>query len=851
MKATEESNLVSSSMKIPVFDGMDRSKYQDWEDDIVAVLEYHDLEEYIEEEWKGKPIPPKTDRTDEKILQRKEMKKAKAIFVRATKELPNMIVKEADTPYEAFEKLREKYAVQKVREDFDKLDSEWNEFKITDISTDPDLIFKALEEQSRKLKIFGERYAKDSLQTLSKLKSALPKEYDHVFTYLNTSEERQKSFDKQLVTAKAMIVSHYKTKIIGDTKTESTMLCMVIGSNNQNKSNPYAETVCSFCNKKGHPKMKNNKPFCFKYKKHLKKEKQNTSNTTNDKDVNNLFITCITTDNNHNHESPSYNDWLGDTGAQCHIRVATYNEKGNSTSTVRMGNNSTSKVIKRESTTIEDEVGNNITLHNTRVVENMATNVISLLQLMDEGWHMSSKRKNNKTFIHMTKDGNRLVFIEGTKKNLCYLKARTVDTQLIANVMDTDEQKPEDKDAVTKNRKTVTFDKSYSTIPSKKLLTCDYNVFHDKIGHHGDEKTRAIAQYLGYKLTGTKKSCNACNLIKAKAKSIPRSTNLLSDQVGSRMGLDISGPFPLTSGKYHRPIQQKLYWYGLVDHNSSKMIHFFEHDKKHLVEFIDQAYSFMKTRKTPIKHIRLDNAGENQHIAQLCKTKYNINVEFTPPDTPKLNGVIERAFAIRWERAKILMQNAGIKSTAKMNKKIMVKAISTAAFLTEEFPRRGSDKPANDIFYGEDRKKHHSVSDSSCEAEYKELAKCAKGVKFVHMMLEEFNLVDLPGAIGEDNQGAIFLSNNKQVSNRTKHIDLKYHYIREFTEKTHDNKQQGIIFKIDTKENTADIGTKNVEVGLFNRHEFEIDNGMPELREKVFGKHGIFPTTFSGGMSEG
>ena len=56
------------------------------------------------------------------------MKKAKAIFIRATKELPNMIVKEADTPYEAFTKLREKYAVQKVREDFDKLDSEWNDF---------------------------------------------------------------------------------------------------------------------------------------------------------------------------------------------------------------------------------------------------------------------------------------------------------------------------------------------------------------------------------------------------------------------------------------------------------------------------------------------------------------------------------------------------------------------------------------------------------------------------------------------------------------------------------------------------------------------------------------------------
>ena len=44
--------------------------------------------------------------------------------------------------------------------------------------------------------------------------------------------------------------------------------------------------------------------------------------------------------------------------------------------------------------------------------------------------------------------------------------------------------------------------------------------------------------------------------------------------------------------------------------------------------------------------------------------------------------------------------------------------------------------------------KHHTVSDSSCKAEYKELAKFAKGVKFVHMLLEELNLVDRSRTIG-------------------------------------------------------------------------------------------------------
>ena len=121
--------------------------------------------------------------------------------------------------------------------------------------------------------------------------------------------------------------------------------------------------------------------------------------------------------------------------------------------------------------------------------------------------------------------------------------------------------------------------------------------------------------------------------------------------------------------------------------------------------------------------------------------------------------------------------------------------------------------------------KYQTVSVSSCEAEYKELAKCAKGVKFVHNILKESNHQVLPGLIGEDNQGAIFFAENKQVSNRTKHIDTQYHFIREFV-----SNKEGKIFKIKSKLNTADLGTKNVEVGLFHCHTFELDNGMEELR---------------------
>ena len=42
------------------------------------------------------------------------------------------------------------------------------------------------------------------------------------------------------------------------------------------------------------------------------------------------------------------------------------------------------------------------------------------------------------------------------------------------------------------------------------------------------------------------------------------------------------------------------------------------------------------------------------------------------------------------------------------------------------------------------------------------------------------------------------------------------------------------ICKIELSENTADIGTKNLDEHLFLKHAQEIDNGMPRLRERVY-----------------
>ena len=518
---------------------------------------------------------------------------------------------------------------------------------------------------------------------LSKLQHALPKEHDHIFTFLNTNKERNKSFKEQLKTAKVMIQSHYKTNIVNTSK-DNTMIFMLAGTNDTN--NQTNDTYCDFCKKYGHPKMKNGKPYCFKYKKKLKKETK--KDKTDDLDnINNMFVNCITTSEHNENTNKMAISWLNDTSAQCHIFTKSEKRSTLSKSSVKMGNNSTPDVLHCENITIADELGGQVCLKNTRVVNGVSTNIISLLQLVSEGWNMKIGIKETKNFIQITKDNTRLVFVEGPAKNLCYLHATVIETKLITHVKDnnTPTNKP-------------------SSIPKKPLKSWEINDFHDHSGHHGEEHLHFFANTLGYKLTGKLIECDACSLIKIKAKSIPKITSIKTLKVGERVGLDITEPFPITGEKHNVALKQKLYWYSMIDYYSGKTINAFCYTKTKIIDFVKESYAYMNTRKTPIMNLRMDNTGENLLVTKHCKTYFNINVEYTPPDTPKLNRKIERSFAIRWEKAKILMQNASLQDKFKQNQKILPRAIATAIFLTEVTPKKSRGLSSDDLFYGSNSK---------------------------------------------------------------------------------------------------------------------------------------------------
>ena len=76
-------------------------------------------------------------------------------------------------------------------------------------------------------------------------------------------------------------------------------------------------------------------------------------------------------------------------------------------------------------------------------------------------------------------------------------------------------------------------------------------------------------------------------------------------------------------------------------------------------------------------------------------------------------------------------------------------------------------------------KKQNTVSLSSTEAEYQALSECAQESVFTQNLIMELTGEDNQAVIYEDNLGAIYLAKNHQVSGRTKHIDIRHHWLRD------------------------------------------------------------------------
>jgi hypothetical protein len=106
------------------------------------------------------------------------------------------------------------------------------------------------------------------------------------------------------------------------------------------------------------------------------------------------------------------------------------------------------------------------------------------------------------------------------------------------------------------------------------------------------------------------------------------------------------------------------------------------------------------------------------------------------------------------------------------------------------------------------------VTLSSSKAEYVAISVAVKEIRFIYFLLKGMGVdVKLPIVVRCDNVGAIFMIENSSSGIKTRHIDTRYHFVREHV-------KDGLIKIVFVKSsiNDADMFTKNVGKEAYEKH---------------------------------
>ncbi|GKD55782.1 hypothetical protein Tco_1289169 [Tanacetum coccineum] len=120
---------------------------------------------------------------------------------------------------------------------------------------------------------------------------------------------------------------------------------------------------------------------------------------------------------------------------------------------------------------------------------------------------------------------------------------------------------------------------------------------------------------------------------------------------------------------------------------------------------------------------------------------------------------------------------------------------------------------------------------SSAEAEYVAVTRCCANILWMKSQLTDYDIIYKNVSIFYDNTSAIAISDNPVLHSRTKHIDIKYHFIRD-----HVLKGDTELHFIPTQYQLADIFTKPLDEPTFKRLFVELGDktgGLDQISNKV------------------
>jgi hypothetical protein len=116
-------------------------------------------------------------------------------------------------------------------------------------------------------------------------------------------------------------------------------------------------------------------------------------------------------------------------------------------------------------------------------------------------------------------------------------------------------------------------------------------------------------------------------------------------------------------------------------------------------------------------------------------------------------------------------------------------------------------------------KKQKSIALSTAEAEYVAASACCAQLLWMKQTLRDFGCEQSKIPLLCDNEGAIKLADNPVNHSRTKHVDIRHHFLRD-----HQAKGDIDVQHVRTEFQLADIFTKPLDESRFYalRHELNI-----------------------------
>ena len=137
--------------------------------------------------------------------------------------------------------------------------------------------------------------------------------------------------------------------------------------------------------------------------------------------------------------------WLADTGSQIHVAKADHamkNETKKGLEPIFGCDGGKVEATKKGDLWLKTAEGTEVELKDVRVVPGVKKNIISVFQLVEDGWEFHGNGKG----LTLRKDSKTLNFLKSSDRNLCYLKAKAIDHKKVEVHAIADEAHDDDDD---------------------------------------------------------------------------------------------------------------------------------------------------------------------------------------------------------------------------------------------------------------------------------------------------------------------------------------------------------------------------------------------------------------------